>query len=201
MDLLSARRGRIALVLAPSIPTIALLAFWGAVAGWPKGIVGVAAALGVGVVSLLIAAARSGFNFRQRWLSYGTVAVAVALAAVSVAVAVTVFGRWVRLPQNNVDDVTAVADEASTVARLLTTVPEGDRNQYLQQLRPHIADEVYDALATNVAGLVPPAPFVQSSVVTSVSVEVVNDGAATAIAVVRPTPPPPRRPPMRIRTM
>lgn len=178
------------IVLLPAIATVVLLVFWGMVSQWPKPVVAVAAAGSVALLLLLVAAIRSSFDFRHRWLSFGTAVITIALVAVAVACAVTVFGRWVGLPERNATDVTSVADEASTVARLLTTVPEGDRSQYLSQLRPHITDDVYNALATNVVGLIPPAPYVQSSVVTSVSVEVVNDGAATAIAVVRPTPPP-----------
>ncbi len=151
MDGVSSKVRRVVVVLLHSTATVLLLVSWGVVGGWPNTVVEVSAAVGAALLLLMIAA-RAGCDFGRRWPTYGTAALAVAVVAVAVACAVTVVGRWVGLPERDACDVAAVADEASAVARLLTTVPDRGRSRYLQQLRPHVIDEVYDALATDVVG-------------------------------------------------
>jgi hypothetical protein len=62
----------------------------------------------------------------------------------------------------------------------------GHGDQYLAQLRPLVTDEVAQGLRDKVVIPVPTVPFRQKGVVRSIGVEAVNDGAATAIAVVHP---------------
>jgi hypothetical protein len=137
-----------------------------------------------------LTASRAGFAIGRGWLQCGQAVVVIALAASSVILAVTSYQRWVSRPDQHRRDVVQVAAEASTAAGLLTTITNANRDEYLKRLRPHVTDEVLQALKGSTVG-VPTGTFTQTSIVKSVSVEIVEDGVATAIAVVQPTPPPP----------
>ena len=181
---------RCAQVALPGIALVAVLVFVGVVLRWPTTMVVLVSVVGAGLTAYVIAAARVEFDPTRRWLQYGRAATTIALTACSAVGAVTTYHQWVRVPQQHASDTREVAAEASTVANLLTTITDSDRTKYLQQLRPHVTDDVLQALNGDVVGLLPSAPFTQEGVVQSVAVEIVNDGAATAIAVVRPRPTP-----------
>jgi hypothetical protein len=183
--------GQAALIMLPAVTLVAVLVFIGLVVSWPMSVTALVVVISVCAGIYVLMALRAGVDLRRRWLRYGQAAVAIALTMAGLVGAAITYQRWVRVPQQGTDDLHEVAAEASTVAHLLTSVSNGDRTDYLHQLRPHVTDDVLQALNGNVAGLVPAAPFTQDGVVTSVAVELVHDGAATAIAVVKPMPPPP----------
>jgi hypothetical protein len=185
-----AATGRAALIIVPGGVLLTLLVFIGVLTEWPAAVLAVVWVVGAAVFSYIIAASRTRFDIRRPWLQYGQAAVAVLLAACSVVVAAKTYQQWIRTPEQHQREVQQVGAEARTVASLLTTITDGDREHYLQRLRPHVTDEVLTALKTNVVGLLPTGRFTQKGVVTSVAVEVVRGDGATAIAVVQPTPRP-----------
>jgi hypothetical protein len=186
------RRGS---VVAAPLVIVAMLIVLGGVVGWPVWLAGLVVVVGFALGVFVIAALRAGSDAdaQPRWLRYGQAGAAVLVVVASVAASITMYWRWTVADERHTREMREVADAAYTVAGLLTSMTPETRDDYLQQLRPLVTDEVAQALRDKVVVLMQAVRFTQKGVVRSVGVEAVNDGAAVAIAVVEPAPPPPPR--------
>jgi hypothetical protein len=189
------RAGRVVTVVAPPLVTVALLAVLGVVLDWPVWfaiLVGVAmAVLGGYLLAASRAALRLDGNERATWLGRGEAAAFLTVAMAAVVSAATMYWQWTVPDARHAEEMRGAADAAYTIAGLLTSMTPEGRDEYLRKLRPLVTDDVAQALRDKVLVPMPAFPTAQKGIVRSVGVEIADDGAAIAIAVVEPTPAPP----------
>jgi hypothetical protein len=184
-----------AAIVAPVL-TVLMIAVLGIVLGWPLWVeilLGVTVVVGAVYVIRSLGQTALSATSRPRWLRWGQDVAIGLMVVASVGGAATMYGRWTLPDRDHTDQTHQVAQAATTIAQLLTSMTPDTRAQYLQQLRPLVTDDVAQALRDKVVIPLPTVPFSQKGVVRSVGIEAVTDSAAIAIAVVQPTPGPAAR--------